>query len=349
MNRILVIKLRHLGDVLLSAPVFHVLKKKFPAACIDAYIYRESLPMLEGHPAINDFLLTDPSSKGGSLKQELKLLWEIRKRKYDLVINLTEGDRGALAALFSGAPHRIGFDPGSKGLWGKKKIFTHLVKNCKQPRHAVERNLDALRCFGLFPDEEERKLEMHIPEVARERVEILLREKRVEKGFVAIHPVSRWFYKCQRPEQVARLIRALKDRGEEVVLTSGPGAKELKFIEEILTLAGGGATSFAGQLSLKELGALYLQSKALITVDSVPLHMASALKVPVVALFGPTSEENWGPWQNPKARVVTEPMPCRPCFMDGCGGSKRSDCLERLSTEAILRAYDELALEESIL
>lgn len=118
----------------------------------------------------------------------------------------------------------------------------------------------------------------------------------------------------------------------------------MDMVEEILDLANvEGAISLAGQLSLKELGALYLKSRGLITVDSVPLHMASALKVPVVALFGPTSEENWGPWQHPRARVVAEAMPCRPCYMDGCGGSKRSDCLDTLSIQAILNAYEEVS------
>lgn len=145
---------------------------------------------------------------------------------------------------------------------------------------------------------------------------------------------------------MAYLIQVLKQRGEKIILTAGPDTRECEMIEEILQLAGEEAIiSLAGKLSLKELGALFLQAKALITVDSVTLHIASALKVPVVALFGPSSEENWGPWQHPRARVVAEALPCRPCHLDGCGGSKRSDCLDRLSIGAILKAYEEVSGE----
>ena len=76
----------------------------------------------------------------------------------------------------------------------------------------------------------------------------------------------------------------------------------------------------AGKLTLKELAALIQKSKALVCVDSVPLHIASALKTPVVVLFGPTSEKNWGPWRNPSARVLTQAFTCRPCYQDGCAG-----------------------------
>lgn len=79
-----------------------------------------------------------------------------------------------------------------------------------------------------------------------------------------------------------------------------------------------------------------LMSRGMIVVDSVALHMASALQVAVVALFGPTSEKNWGPWQNPRGIVVAQNKSCRPCRLDGCGGSKMSDCLWTLSPQAIL-------------
>ena len=88
-------------------------------------------------------------------------------------------------------------------------------------------------------------------------------------------------------------------------------------------------------------------SRAFICVDSVLLHIASATKTPVVALFGPTSEQNWGPWMHVKAKVVTQNFSCRPCYQDGCGGSKKSDCLLRIPQNAILAALDEVLLERS--
>ena len=106
-KKILVAKLRHHGDVLLTAPVFSVLRQRFPKATIEAYIYKATLPMLEGHAAIDGFILYDQAIKKSSFLKKLiyewKLLWQIRKNRYDLVLNLTEGDRGALVAWVSKA------------------------------------------------------------------------------------------------------------------------------------------------------------------------------------------------------------------------------------------------------
>jgi len=337
-KRILVVKLRHLGDVLLTSPVFQVLKNHLPEASIDAFIWSESLPMLEGHPALQDTLLYDRSWKKLGWRKwvkEIALFREIRKRKYDVVINLTEGDRGAFAAHLSKAPIRIGFQ--SEGRRKKDKIYTHLAKPCPTARHTVERNLDALRRMGIFPSLEERELFLYVPEQAKQKVKELLGDE----PFVLIHPASRWRFKCYPQEKMRALVKALLQRGEKVVVAASADAWEQGFVKAIVE--GTQAINLAGKLSLKELAALIEMSKALISVDSVSLHMASALKTPVVALFGPTSELNWGPWQHERSRVVTVPLSCRPCCRDGCGGSKVSDCLERIAVEQVLQAYDSVS------
>ena len=165
-KRALVIKMRHHGDVLLSSPVFAQLKKAIPDAEIDAFIYKDTLPMLDGHPAIAEFLLYDRDwkklSRFKKLAKELSLLKQIRSRGYDLVINLTEGDRGAVAAWVSGSRYRVGLDPKKSGFFGKRKIYTHIVKECPNSRHTVERQLDSLRRIGIFPAAEERDLFLHV-------------------------------------------------------------------------------------------------------------------------------------------------------------------------------------------
>jgi heptosyltransferase-3 len=324
-KKILVVKMRHHGDVLLTSPVFSNLKKRLPNASITACIYKETLPMLDGHPAIDDFMLYER-------KSDFAFFREIRRRKYDMVINLTEGDRGAIAALVSGAKIRVGFDPEGKGFLGKRKSYTHIVKNCKTPRHTVERQLDALRCIGIFPAPEERDLTFHIPpEIG----------PMIEGDYIVIHPVSRWRFKCWPVAHVARLIGELQNDGHKVVLTASPDRHEMAMAEEIMSLVPN-VINMAGKTSLKQLGALIHYSQCLICVDTVALHMASALKAPVVVLFGPTSEKNWGPWMHPSARVVTQDLPCRPCFMDGCGGSKMSDCLYTLPVQRVREAVEQI-------
>jgi heptosyltransferase-3 len=352
-KRILVIKMRHHGDVLLTSPLFSNLKKAIPEARIDAFIYRDTLPMLQGHPAIADYLLYDRGWKHlnslQKITKELALLKQIRARNYDLVINLTEGDRGAIAAMISGAHYRVGFDPKKTGLLGKRQIYTHIVKTCPTPRHTIERQLDVLRRIGIFPKPQDRDLYLQIPQEACEKVKDLLEKEKMYLGnYVLIHPVSRWRFKCLSTQQIAHLIIALHHRGLRLVLSAGPDTQEIAMVEEILALAPEVPVfNCAGKLTLKELAALIQSAQALICVDSVPLHIASAVKTPVVVMFGPTSEQNWGPWMHPRARVVTQQLSCRPCYQDGCGGSKISDCLFSMSQEAILAAVDEVLSERA--
>lgn len=335
-KKVLVIKHRHLGDVLLTAPVFTTLKRALPEAKIDAYVYAESIPMLEGHPAISELIgHFRPKKKEGWLKRlykEATFLRSIRKRKYDLVINLTEGDRGAIAARATQAKIRVGFEP--KGKW-QKSLYTHVVKHCPSLRHTVERNLDALRKIGLFPSWEDRELFFHIPPKDLASV--------FAKDYILIHPTSRWLFKCWPVEKMRSLATHLLAQGKKLVLSSGPDPAELAMGAQICE--GLDILNLGGKLSLKELGAWIDQSELLICVDSVPFHLANAMKKPVVALFGPTSDVTWGPWRNPLARVVAQNFSCRPCYQDGCGGSKYSDCLHTLSLESVLAVIQKKRLE----
>jgi heptosyltransferase III len=344
-KKILVVKLRHLGDVLLTGPVFRALKQAIPQAEVDAFIYKEATPMLEGHPDIDNLIGYDRNWKRGGffarIGKEMALLRKIRKRGYDLVVNLTEGDRGVLAALASKAKIRAGFRP--KGKW-QQKALTHIAKDCPSLRHTVERNLDVLRRIGIFPPLESRDLYFHLPETARQRAKLLAGIE----PFVLIHPASRWRFKCWPSAKTRQLAERLLKEGRRVILTSGPDPVEMEMAKEISQ--GLDILNLAGKITLKELGALIEIAELLVCVDSVAFHMASALKKPVVALFGPTSDVTWGPWKNPHARAVSLKRSCRPCYLDGCGGSKKSDCLESLSLDTVLGAVRSLlVLKEGFL
>ena len=319
MKRILVAKLRELGDVLLSGPVFYALKRAYPEAEIDGYIYREGAPLLEGHPAVHELIFAERKKK---LWNELSLLRDIRRRRYDMVINLTSGDRGAIMALVSGAKVRVGWDSQGEGFLGKDKIYTHLIRNCPHPKHRVEKDLDAVRVLGIDPPEEDRELFFKVPD------EIV-----IEGEYVVVHPLSRCAYKCLRPDVWKEVIQTLISKGHRVVVTGASHEKEA--IQKILA---GNEINLVGKLSLSTLGGVIARARVLLCVDSMPMHLAAAVKTPLVAVFGPSSEVNWGPWRHPRAEIVTLNYPCRPCYQAGCGGSGLSDCLLRTSASSILRS-----------
>ncbi|HEV7738227.1 MAG TPA: putative lipopolysaccharide heptosyltransferase III, partial [Chlamydiales bacterium] len=265
-KKILVIKLRQLGDVLLTGPVFSALKTQMPDAEIDAYVYSEAIPILEGHSAVSRCIAYDRNwKKEGFFKKlghEWKVLRGIRAERYDLVINLTEGDRGAIAAKISGAKICVGFDPKGSGLFGKKKLYTHVVKNCPSLRHTVERNLDAVRRIGIFPPQEERDLSLHIPETALAKMRDL-----AGSDFILIHPTSRWKFKCWPAQKMRQFAQILAARGHSLVFTSGSDPEELAMIAQIAESIP--CLDLSGKVSLKELGALIQLSSGVVCVDSL--------------------------------------------------------------------------------
>ena len=335
-GRALVVKLRHHGDVLLAAPVLSVLKAHAPAIEVDALVYDDTAPMLAGHPALASLHTVGRRwrSLGAleRLRREKDLFGALRARRYDLLVHLSEQPRGAWLARTLGARFSVGpIDPGRGRLWDKS--FTHLYPLVRN-RHHVEVNLDALRRIGVQPGTGERKV-VFVPGAA---AEARARELASEP-FVHMHPASRWRFKCWPAERNAALADRLAEEGHRVVMTSAPD--ETGFIDEILAKMKSQAVNLAGQLSLKELGALTARAKLFIGVDSMPMHLAAAMGVPTLALFGPSSEVAWGPW-NVEQRVVTTTHSCRPCGVDGCGGGKVSECLTLLGVEPVHAAAREL-------
>jgi len=335
-GRALVVKLRHHGDVLLAAPVLSVLKAHSPAIEVDALVYDDTAPMLAGHPALARLHTVGRRWRSlgalARLRHEKALFGELRARRYDLLLHLDNHARGAWLARTLGASFSVGPIDRERGGWWHRS-FSHLYPLVRN-RHAVEVNLDALRRIGVLPGTSERKVVFVPGQAAEERVRDL-----VVEPFVHMHPASRWKFKCWPADRNAALADRLAAEGHRIVFTAAPD--ETAMIDEIVERMTSQAINLAGKLSLKELGALTARAKLFIGVDSMPMHLAAAMGVPTVALFGPSSEVIWGPW-NVEQRVVTTTHSCRPCGVDGCGGSKVSECLTLLGVDPVHAAAKEL-------
>ncbi|UFS68641.1 putative lipopolysaccharide heptosyltransferase III [Geomonas sp. RF6] len=346
-SRILVIKLRNIGDVLLCAPLFDNLKAAFPGAKISALVNAGTEAMLEGHPAVHQVIVYNRNIKKNSflkrLREEAAFYRRLRAERFDMVLNLTEGDRGAIVSLVSGARVRAGVDPMSQGMVGKRLIYTELVPRPGAEYHAVEKNLQALSALGLTA--EKRAVSFYFSPADGENVARRLAAVSLpEKGFFHAHVTSRWMFKALPPSKVAFLIDEISRlSGLPSVLTCAPEVKELSYLAGLLPLLSTPHHDLSGALSLKELGALSAAARFFVGVDSAPMHMAAALDVPVLGIFGPTSVPEWGPWDNSMGRnpyhapngvqrasrhtVLQAERACVPCRRDGCNGSKVSDCL----------------------
>ena len=327
-KKILVIKCRALGDVLLSTPVFTNLKNYFHAE-IDAFIYSDSLEILKNNQYINNIISYDLSIKKlnffKKIVKEIKFILKVRKKNYDLIINLTEGDRGDILAFFSKAKYKIGQKSHKKKFFKK---FTHLVKIPPTKRHQVELHLDFLRVLNI--PIYNKDLIFNISKSSEDNILNYLKKNNIEK-YILIHPNTRWQFK--RFNKFDKIIKHFLNQNKKVIVVSGSSKSELEYIEDLIK--GLDVYNISGKTNIEELGALIKYAEKIFTVDSFAFHLSNVFKKKVYAFFGPTCDIKWGGWQNPNCKVITSKISCRPCHMDGCGGSKISQCLNSIELENI--------------
>lgn len=345
---ILVIKLRNIGDVLLTSPVFANVRATYPNARICALVNSGTEEMLTGNPDIDRVIVYDRSvkklSRTSRIREELKLLSSIRNEHFEVVFNLTSGDRGAIAAFVSGAQTRIGVDSYGGGMPLKNRMFTQVIKPPGPALHTVEHNLFFLESAGVATPL--RRVSFYFSQDDAETVSRFLKQHEApDGGFFHAHLTSRWMFKTLPPAVAARAIDLFSSRtGYTAVFTAAPVEHELNYLRRVRELCTTATIDLGGSLTLKQLGALSAAATCFVGVDSAPMHMAAALDIPVLAFFGPSSVNNWGPWDNRlqsnpytavngiqtsgRHVVVQSDRPCVPCHRDGCNGSKVSDCLD---------------------
>ncbi len=361
LKRVLVIMLRHHGDVLLTSPVFEVLAQVAPGVEVDVLLYADTRPLVEFNPRLKLLHTIDRAWKKagmfGQLSGEWQLLRGLQRRSYDLVVHLSNHRRGAylcrlLRPRWSVAP-KLRDAP---ALWNGS--FTHLYPGSASAgsgnpllrRHKVDQNLDALRRLGIaILRAPALRLE---PGPEGDRAAAAFRSAHAIDGpYVLVQPTSRWMFKCWPIEQNVQLLRALLKRGQTVILSCAPDEREQAMLASIVDqLAENSGQLPAGlklanqDATLARLAALIRDARLFVGIDSAPMHMAAAMGTPSVALFGPSGESNWGPWRGDRRLVfevvTSEQFACRPCGQDGCGGGKVSDCLVQLPMQKVLGAID---------
>lgn len=340
--RILVIKLKHIGDVLMATPAISAIRERFPNAYISVLVRKGTEEMVTGNPKIDEVIVYDGFS-GRSLfnkiMKEIGFAFGLRRRRFDLIIELGFGDREAIYGLISGARFRVGFDPDGKGFLGRRYILTHRTP-MDNSKHIVKRDLELLKLLRI--EVEGRDLELYHSDEDKEFAQKVLRENGISDGdlIVLIHPTSRWLFKCWTDDGNAGIADYLQSEHKvRVILTCGPGVREKEKLKRILDKMKTKPLSFLGNLTLKQLAALIDRADLFFGIDSAPMHMAAALKTSVIALFGPSGEHNWGPWGEGHI-VIKKDISCRPCGKAGCNDSKRSECLDVITIEDVIPSID---------
>ncbi len=330
-RRVLVSRLRRIGDAILSLPLLDALHDRFPDAVIDYLAEAGPAQAAIGHPAVTT-VHAAPARGGWLMPAPWPLLRALRGANYDWVIDLYGNPRSALLAAWTGAPIRVG--PSRRG---RRHFYTHHLARVDQPLSAVAHHLLALRALGLVESRAPVAPRIHLSQRELTEGQELLAERTPGNGpRVGLHVGNRWPAKRWPEERFAALLRLVSRSGMEPVILAGPGEEELAHRVAMAAPAGGAAVVTG--LPLRQYWGVVAALDVLVTNDGSPLHSGPALGVPTVGILGPTVPEIWFPYDALDGhQLLCKEIWCRPCHRHECA---RLDCLDWISVAEVMRALE---------
>lgn len=330
--RILIIRYRMIGDVLLDTPIVRALRHHYPHSHIAFCTEPTPAAVLRGNPDIDEIIY---HPRPATWYQELQFIRQVRQRRFDLVIDLMGNSRSALLSFMSGARHRLAFARFPRSL-----CYSILVDH----RHSVQGYTATKRLRLLEPlgvQATDTSLHMAYTQQEQEAVERFLSANQVKPGdlLISIDPTSYVVTREWPGEHFASLIDLLSERlNARVCLLWGPGEKE-----KVRAIAN--ATHTVPFLhpawELPHVAALLARTDIFIGCNSAPLHIAVSQQIPTLTIHGATRASNWSP-PAPSHRTITLGLPCQPCGKRSCGPPLNIDCLRTLSPEAVYTAVKAL-------
>ena len=311
-KHILVITLSNVGDVVLTTPVVEALLSEFPGRKLDVMVGPNGREIFEGHEKISDVIIYD---KRSSWPEKFALLMVLRKRKYDMVVDL----RNTVFPLLLGA-----------------KFITNPVRHIKKGvMHKRDVHLSRLREMGIDP----AGGEFYIPvgDSDKKRAEELLGALK-EKPFVVISPGAKSHVKRWPLKNFARLADMIKKELERDVALVGD-KNDRVVIERILSNMETAPLNLIEKTNIPELAHIIKKSSLVVTNDSAPLHIASAVGARILTFFGPTDKREYGPLTKAKSKVLEKNLKCSPCAVPQCINSENKyECLKTISVEEAFQA-----------
>lgn len=352
--RVLLIRLRLIGDVVLSTPVIRALRRTFPDATLTYLVERDAAAVVAGNLDLDRIIVVERTRGLRRVHDDLKLAWRLRRDRYDVVVDMHGGPRSSWLTLATGAPQRIGYD-----MPGRRWMYTRTIPRARElrPRHSVLNQWDLLEGIDGWTheaaDPERDGVAMPVDAEADRRIGARLRTAGVapEHQLIVIHvsasnPFRRW-PEAAFSHLVASLVSHAPNR--RVVLSSGPSDRLAadRILAAARALLPGPAQSRViefGEFDLAELRVLIDRSRLFIGGDTGPLHVAATTATPVVAIYGPTLPARSTPWRSttiPIASIEIAGLPCRPCDQRVCApGDYR--CLTAITPADVVEAAERM-------
>ena len=332
-RRVLVVRLRSIGDTVLATASLDALRRFLPGAQIDVLLESWVAPVLEGFDAVDNIITVE---RGAGMTERARVARRLRSARYDVAYNLHGGTTATLLTRASGAKHRVGYNdyqysrllnhaaPPASELWGTEKT------------HSVEQQLALLGWTGV-PVSDRPPTRLAVTEEARLSVAERLRAAHLDeaKPLALIHPAAAFDTKQWATRNFARVAEELSARGFTCVAIAAPN--ESRVVASLIENSSASITAFT-DLSLPEVTALAARSRLFVGNDSGIAHIAAAVRLPSVVIFGSSNVAHWRPWTVAPAEVVREELPCQPCPGYTCAEFDAPECIRRVPVERVVAA-----------
>jgi predicted lipopolysaccharide heptosyltransferase III len=328
---ILFLQLKRIGDLILTTPAISATRAKFPDARITLVISPECKALAPAIQGVNKLLVMPRGFAG------IKTALAITGSKFDYCVDFTRNDRSALLVLLSRAKKRIVSFRVKMRSKLRTRFYNELVPHRMRDMHTIDYHLALLAPLGIT--NAARAVHLQLPKSSVETADELLAQQNVRKDFVIFHPGSARTEKFWNAQRWAEVINHAAEKHDvDLVITGGPSPLEQAHIGDIKSKVRHRVVDLSGKTDLLALAALVARARLLITVDSAPLHLASAFRTPQVILFGPTNPFHWRPRESPavilqgdSSAPVTDFVPKQP-----------RQAMNQISTQAVIDAMETL-------
>lgn len=333
-RRVLVVRLRSIGDTVLSTPSLIALKRFLPDAEIDILLEDWVAPLLEGFDAVDNILTV-----GQRWPSRLRAVRQIRRRKYDVVFNLHGGTTSTFFTIASRAADRVGYSH-----YRFAFLHNHVLSSSsdywrQEHTHSAEQQLALLGSVGVPVDDRPRS-RLIITGSARASMEAKLADSAIgdrQSAFVLIHPTAAFTTKQWAVENFARTAEFLASMGLTTVAIAAPNEREV--LEQLRHESHVPVVTF-DNLSLPEITALASKAKLFVGNDSGIAHIAAAVSTPTVVIFGSSNIHHWRPWTDAPNEIVRYELPCQPCAGYECKEFGDPKCILNVSVKKVTDAIE---------
>lgn len=334
----LFLKTKNIGDAIILTASIAALPLSY--RFVDVVCLPHSEAIFKMNRRVRHIFVIPRDKKGlNKIFAYLNLFRQLFKERYDLLAHFSVDWRGAILARLLHVETSVSRQTDRRGSFWHQS-FNFLAPKLDIERPMAEQDVDLLRSANLYKKSSAPAYDLNISDSQKSNVNAWLKKYDIhpKNKLVVIHASSRWKFKEIPVTSWAKIIDELKSKKIDVAISGSPD--DLKTNTLIFDLCQSKPV-LTKDFSLIDTAALYQRANLVLTIDSMSTHLASAVKTPVVSIFGPTNEKNWGPWKG-KYKVIglsakdAEMFACRPCGQDGCEGTKVSQCLVQLDPKMVL-------------